>query len=401
MTERAGKAEVRLSLASASVDPSDPDSQHQMDRALRSLVGARFRQVSVLRMLDAWDAPEGDVRVYYATNRRRADVSPSGKERRAKKNGSADDNPGEDDRPRPVKFVARDADRIEYGVATIHIPARHPTGLLEPELEVRSIRTLTQESFLVGISASLDEAHRISGSNAELLVYVHGYNNSFDYAARRTAQIAHDIDVPIVPVLFSWPSHGGEWLSTAKYTYDENAAARSSSLFADVLDELMTGTSGAPVNVLAHSMGSRVVADALVDLDRRHALRYPIDDLVLAAPDVDAAVYGRRYLDLSLQAASRVTVYCASDDRALKVSRTFHGGYDRLGTCRPETISALERPQLDIVDSSQLYVDLIDHDKVADSPRLLSDLSSLLRGVSADDPVRALVDRGTYYVLPP
>lgn len=380
--ERTAEAEAKLSLAHANSDPSDPDSQHQVDRAVRSLVNTRFRQVSILRQLDAWDAPEGDVRVLYATNRKR----PHG----PRKEGE------------PVRFLALDSDRIEYGVATVHIPARHPTGLLERQLELRSIETLSQEAFLVALSANIDEANARAGVKAaELLVYVHGYNNSFDYAARRAAQVAHDLDTPVVPVLFSWPSHGGEWFSSAKYTYDENAAARSSSLFADVLEELLTGTAGTPVNVFAHSMGSRVVADALIDLNRRKALRYPIDDIVLAAPDIDAAVYGRRYLDLSLTAARRVTVYCASDDRALKISRTVHGGYDRLGTCRPETISALERPGFDIIDASQLYVDILDHDKVADSPRLLSDFTALLRGIPADDPARELVDQQTHFELPP
>jgi esterase/lipase superfamily enzyme len=294
-------------------------------------------------------------------------------------------------------FVARDADRMEYGVVTVHVPARHPAGALDRDLRVIDDQPLSDEAFLVALSAALDGA----GPGAEILTYVHGYNNSFDDAARRTAQISHDLGMPTVPVLFAWPSHGGEWLSSAKYTFDENAAARSSSMFADLLDELMSGTAGTPVNVLAHSMGSRVVADALVDLDRRDAIRYPLDELVLAAPDVDAAVYGRRYLDLSLEAARHVTVYCASDDRALKLSRGVHGGYDRLGSCRPETISALERNGLDIVDASRLYVDLIDHDKVADSPRLLSDLASVLQGVPAAAPERALIDRRTHFELPP
>ncbi|MEQ1504514.1 MAG: alpha/beta hydrolase [Myxococcota bacterium] len=367
LTRKTEVAEQRWTACDGT--PGDPDLDKVRAKAERGLIDARSRQVCVLRVLEAWEEPERDVRVLFATNRRSVDGL----------------------------FVARDADRLGYGIATVHIPARHPVGALERELVVTAIEPLTEEGFLIAVAGEL----RAAGPSAELLTYVHGYNNSFDYAARRTAQIVHDLDGPIVPVLFAWPSHGGEWFSSAKYTYDENAAARSSSLFADLLDQLLSGTGGAPVNVLAHSMGSRVVVDALVDLDRRDALRHPLDDLVFAAPDVDAAVYGRRYLDLSLEASRRVTVYCASDDRALKVSRGVHGGYDRLGSCRPDTITALERPQLDIVDASKLYVDLLDHDKVADSPRLLSDLSELLSGVPAGDPARALVDRVTHYELPP
>lgn len=328
--------------------------------------------MSVARLLDAWDRPERLVRVFYATNRERA-----GGERTA--------------------YVARDADRLEYGVATIRVAARHPVGLLDRGLEVVAIEPLSEEAFLVSVRGALD-----AGGGAELLAYVHGYNNSFDYAVRRTAQIASDVGTPVVPVLYAWPSHGGEWFAGLKYTYDENAAARSASMLSETLGLLATGTAGAGISVLAHSMGSRLLGDALVDLDRQGALqRRPFRQVVLAAPDVDAAVFARRYLDVTLEAAWRVTVYCAADDRALKVSRGVHGGYDRLGSCRSETIAQIERERLEIVDASNLYVDVLDHDKVTSAPQLVADLGAVIRGVPAADPSRGLLDRGTWFELPP
>ena len=41
-----------------------------------------------------------------------------------------------------------------------------------------------------------------------LLVYVHGYNMSFDETATRAAQLAYDLDFPGLPFFFSWPSAG-------------------------------------------------------------------------------------------------------------------------------------------------------------------------------------------------
>ncbi|MEQ1566965.1 MAG: alpha/beta hydrolase [Myxococcota bacterium] len=356
-SERTERAQERLEAAE---DPKEAA------RAERGLVDTRFRLVDLARRLDAWEAPAATVEVLFATNR---DPSARG-------------------------FGARDADRLSYGVATVYVPERHPRGLMERELEVRAIRPLTEEGFQIALHGALLAA----GPEAEVLTYVHGYNNSFDYAARRTAQIANDLEPSVVPVLFTWPSRGGEWFAGAKYTYDENAAARSSTAFAEVLEQLVDG-SGAPVNVLAHSMGARVVSDALVDLDRRGAVGRGFDDLVFAAPDIDAVTFGRRYQELSLATAGRVTIYCASDDRALAVSRSVHGGYDRLGTCRPETIAALEQPRFDFVDASKLYVDVLDHDKVADSPRLLDDLGAVVRGVPPEQ--RALVSKGDHFELPP
>jgi esterase/lipase superfamily enzyme len=41
-----------------------------------------------------------------------------------------------------------------------------------------------------------------------VLVFIHGFNNRFDDAVFRFAQIVHDADARVVPVLFTWPSRG-------------------------------------------------------------------------------------------------------------------------------------------------------------------------------------------------
>ena len=122
---------------------------------------------------------------------------------------------------------------------------------------------------------------------------------------------------------------------------------------------------------------------------------------LIAAPDIDATVYAQRFAPVALGIADRVTLYCAADDRALKLSRQVHGGYDRLGSCREDSLDSLQHPRLEVVDASQLYVDLIDHDKVAGSPRLLSDLRQVLVGAPIHADERGLVPQGPRYELPP
>ncbi|MCA9492317.1 MAG: alpha/beta hydrolase, partial [Myxococcales bacterium] len=186
-----------------------------------------------------------------------------------------------------------------------------------------------------------------------------------------------------------------------KYTYDENAAARSSTALADTLDELLAATQGAPVHLVAHSMGSRVLSDAVLDLQYQRRQERRFDEIVLAAPDVDAAVFERRYLRPLSEASHRISVYCAEDDRALQLSRSVHGGYDRLGSCRDQAIGWLDDAGVEVIDASRLYVDALEHDKLADSPRLLGDLGLLLDGVPAGAPARGLEQREHLYVLPP
>jgi len=345
-------------------EPLTRKQKRRRRRAVERLVGRRARYTRAVARLEALGNPEEQVDVWFATNR------------------APDDD---------LWFGTSDVGQMAYGVATVRIPADHPKGALERDLEIVSVQPLSAEAFY----ESLDEQ---TGRDRGSLVYVHGYNNSFSYAVRRSAQVGHDLELPVVPVLFSWPSHGDTWMSMAKYTYDENAAARSSAPFADVLEQVLSIE--APTVLMAHSMGSRVVSEALVDLDRRE-VPHRLDELVFAAPDIDATVFAQRFVSTAIERADRVTLYCAADDRALKLSRQVHGGYDRLGSCRRESLAAIAHPRLEVVDASQLYVDLIDHDKVASSPRLLRDLAHVLVGAPAHADERALIEEGPRYQLPP
>ena len=58
----------------------------------------------------------------------------------------------------------------------------------------------------------------------DTLIFVHGFNNRFDSAVFRFAQIVHDSGTTAVPVLFTWPSRG----SVLAYGYDRE----STQLFA-------------------------------------------------------------------------------------------------------------------------------------------------------------------------
>jgi esterase/lipase superfamily enzyme len=369
---QADRCEDKLVLAEGrwvrlcEVDDADPKTERRLQRAVAKLVGRRARHARAQARLEALGAPEVLVQVAFATNRVPDDQQ---------------------------LFGARDQGRTSYGLATVRIPADHPAGALERDLQIVSVQPLSQVAFHQHLAIA-------SGVDQGLLVFVHGYNNSFPYAVRRLAQVSHDLQLPVVPVLFSWPSHGGTALSMAKYTYDENAAARSSAAFADLLGDLLS-QQRAPVALMAHSMGSRVVSEGLVDLQRTARDVRRLDEIVLAAPDIDATVFEQRYADVALASADRVTLYCADDDRALKLSRRVHGGYDRLGSCRESSLQSLARPGLEVVDASMLYVDLIDHDKVASSPRLLDDLRQVFVGapVSADE--RGLRDAGVRFELPP
>lgn len=71
-----------------------------------------------------------------------------------------------------------------------------------------------------------------AGHREKTMVFVHGFNNRFDDAVYRFAQFVHDGRLPVVPVLFSWPSQGAANLGS--YEYDRKVAMQSGASLAQL-----------------------------------------------------------------------------------------------------------------------------------------------------------------------
>ena len=148
-----------------------------------------------------------------------------------------------------------------------------------------SANFLDEKSFVAALAAEAKETKR-----GKALVFVHGFNNRFDDAVYRFAQIVHDSKAPVLPVLFTWPSRGQ--LRLRAYTYDRESANFSRDALEGLLDTLARQQGISEVTVMAHSMGNVVTLEALRTRSIRTA-RKPdkIKNVLLVAPDVDVDVF--------------------------------------------------------------------------------------------------------------
>ena len=105
--------------------------------------------------------------------------------------------------------------------------ARRPTAQFRDGFGGLSRRSIIQQR----LSAEAKQTRR-----SKVLVFVHGFNNRFDEAVYRLAQIAHDSNAPAIPVLFSWPSRGDVRL--VAYTSDRESASSSSGALEKLLDTI-------------------------------------------------------------------------------------------------------------------------------------------------------------------
>jgi esterase/lipase superfamily enzyme len=218
-----------------------------------------------------------------------------------------------------------------------------------------------------GAKAWVDKALQRT-KQPRVLVFVHGYNNRFEDAVYRFAQITHDSGAPTVPILFTWPSRG----TLLSYNYDRESANYSRDSLEAVLQYLAHDPRVGEVALMAHSMGNWVALEALRQMSIRDGRIAPkINTVILAAPDVDVDVFRQQITRLG-EPRPKFTLFVSQDDRALAISRRIYGGIPRLGAINPDEEpyrSELEANKITVLDLTKLRTgDSLNHAKFAESP---------------------------------
>jgi len=219
-------------------------------------------------------------------------------------------------------FGVERANEITYGKAVVSLPSND-----EREFgRIVGFRILTTELFQED-SAFADalraaaRAQQARFGTSQDLVFVHGYNESFERVVFRVAQMAHDGCLRAVPIVFAWPSRD----SLLAYLYDVDSATYSRWDLAHVLD-LVRDHSGFDVtHVMAHSMGNWVTLEALrlmppqakTDAERISPRRF--GTIILASPDMDLDIF-RRELPTAMDAAEKVVLLASQRDFLIRVS---------------------------------------------------------------------------------
>jgi esterase/lipase superfamily enzyme len=209
---------------------------------------------------------------------------------------------------------------------------------------------IDKPAFLGSVTA----AAKLS-SRGKVLIFVHGFNNRFDDAVYRFAQIVHDSGTPAVPVLFTWPSRGE--MKLRAYYYDRESANYSRDALEDLLDALGRNPSVTEISILAHSMGNWVTLEALRSRYIRPVrIADKVKNVMLVAPDVDVDVFRTQIRRMGNQ-RPRFALFVSQDDKALALSKAMWGGTPRLGEVNPEDDpyrSELSQDKIEVFDLSGL-----------------------------------------------
>jgi len=266
---------------------------------------------------------------------------------------------------------------VSYLRYDISYPPNRPAGkivgfgqTINPDiqfLKVGSAGYSDATAFRQNLSSALKT---ISPADREVLIYVHGYNNSFDEGVLRLTQLTDDLNMTGVAVHYSWPSAA----HPLAYEYDQDSV-----LFArDGLEDLIAQVHAAGarrVVIAAHSMGGILVVEALRQMDIAHpgSVAKAIDGVVLLSPDIDVEVF-KTQLSRIQDVPQPFLLFVSQRDRALSLSGRLTGQRERLGNIR--NYSELAGLNLTILDVTQFSIG-IGHFALGDSVALLQFVSNL------------------------
>jgi esterase/lipase superfamily enzyme len=254
-------------------------------------------------------------------------------------------------------FSGERAEGVSYAAVAVSIPpddsrkigqVQWPASL--PGNPQRDFVTVSADYLdKAAFSAAVTSAAK-QGGRTKVLVFVHGFNNRFDDAVYRFAQIVHDSKAEGIPVLFTWPSRGELRLNA--YAYDRESALYSRDALEQLLDTLAANPNVKEVNILAHSMGNWVTLEALRGkaIGGGGKIGGKIRNVFLVAPDVDVDVFRTQIRRMGVS-RPRFALFVSQDDKALSLSQFIWGGMPRIGDIDPE-----QEPYRDILAQEQITV---------------------------------------------
>ncbi|GJE57815.1 alpha/beta hydrolase [Methylobacterium sp. WL9] len=277
----------------------------------------------------------------------------------------------------PVLLVATTRKAVNGGTKSPYFGSERGRGLSFAEVRISA----PDRSFVGKVSAVVNGDWGIrsipqveTGANAatafsqaafgrDVLIYVHGYRESFESSALSAAMLSDGIRFRGASALFTWPSAA----ATFDYGYDRESAMWSRDAFEDLLKALAASPSGGRINIVAHSMGTLLTLETLRMLraEAGEAAMARIGAVVLAAPDID--------IDLFTNAVERmgpdvhkITVISSTNDRALELSGVLAGG-TRAGAADRGRLEALG---VRVADASDYGGGLINHDLFLSNPEV-------------------------------
>lgn len=305
------------------------------------------------------------------------------------------------ERTRPVELTLGEVRELGAFPTEPYQLKRLPNGFIQRDLEELKRHDAARGALIGEVQRRLASAPR-----KEVLLYVHGFNETFATAAYTAAELCHFLGREQVCGIFTWPAS-----TTGNFLISYTTTTESADFAVEHLKKTIRMIAETPgvegLQLLAHSRGTAVMLRAVRELalEAISAGKEPlevikIDNLVLLSPDIDVDVaaqlvtgflsdpdlvtvwpHGR----LPRILKGRLSVYASPEDRALRVSQILFRSRNRVGQLRPEDIPPKAQHyfetlgRVDLLSYQGERTDLFGHSYFTTNPRVSSDLIQLIR----------------------
>jgi esterase/lipase superfamily enzyme len=254
----------------------------------------------------------------------------------------------------------------------------------------------------------------------EVVLYVHGYHNSFVDAALTMGELCHFLGREFVCAIFTWPAGGTRGLSFG-YDVDIESGEYAVEDLVKVIRIVATTPGVQKLHLLAHSRGTAILGTAMAELSAEAYMLgtsvpsyLKLSNIVLMAPDIDADVALSKIFkvfsdpDLPFRGVPdpratfrslsefKVTIYASPDDKALATSGWLFGSIARLGRIdaamlTPEQIEELRAwGEADVIQVRG-RTDFFGHSYFVSNPEVSADIIAMIRyKLQPNDPGRPL-----------
>ena len=270
-------------------------------------------------------------------------------------------------------YSAERAPDLGFASVVVSIPPTHVKGQTErpkrlppdPATEFAVVEPTVYDSGAVFVAQVNRALAQLPPRDRNLLLFVHGYNNTISDSILRIAQFVEDTGFTGVPVLLSWASAA----RTTHYVYDLNSVLAARPRLNE-LAGLLGRTNAAGFSVFAHSMGTMLLMEAMVqgEIAGTYNRQGRIDNVMLAAPDIDLDVF-KSQLGYIPKAHRNFFVFVSSDDKALGFSRRISGGVERVGASSAAELAPLGVSVIDLSEVGDSSTG--SHSKFAGSPEVV------------------------------
>jgi len=254
-------------------------------------------------------------------------------------------------------------------------------------MQIRADVLQARQKNIDGLRTLLNQKLTSSDSK-DVVLFVHGFNNTFNDASFKIAGFWHFLQRQAVPLLYSWPSAKGRLTG---YFTDRESGEYTIFHLKETLRILFESSEVKNIHIIAHSRGNDVVTSALRELiiENRAAGGKPREDfrianLIMAAPDLDFGVIKQRLMAEQFGLAfGQITIYTSEQDRALGLSQWLMKGI-RFGRVSSQDIGLNERNIFSSVGNVSLIKTpnskaLIGHNYFHSNPAVSSDIIQLIR----------------------